>query len=330
MTAMQLIPPEFSKLFSPPRARNVEAVFYVGCNALRTPHLLFNTMYVLDALEIDYEVVGGPSSCCGVIHAKWEGDVQTGERVTTSTTSYFGGFAPERVLNWCPTCELHLGETTKGFGERSYDFGHVTAHFVSRLDDLKKKFTNPIPKRVVLHAHTGYEQVGLDVARLLATIPQLEVVETVYESGYTCGGSGCSKCPELQTKEHGELLARMADTGADVLVTLYHGCHMAFVAEERKGQFEVLNFTDLMAQALGVTPHEDRLKHYGLLSDWKLIAAEAQPYLHANGLDFDSDWIERQLPHLFTGSEFKGDEGCAPFPERRAAKIHFDRGSKSQ
>ena len=34
---------------------------------IRTPHLLFNAMAILDALEVDYEVVGGPGACCGII-----------------------------------------------------------------------------------------------------------------------------------------------------------------------------------------------------------------------------------------------------------------------
>jgi hypothetical protein len=86
------------------------------------PTLLFNSMAVLDALEADYEVVGGPSSCCGVIATKWEGQIGTGARVTANTINRFEGFSPEKVLNWCPTCQLHLGETLEGHRKTSYDF----------------------------------------------------------------------------------------------------------------------------------------------------------------------------------------------------------------
>ena len=53
MIAMQLVPEEFARLFVPARPRPAAMVFYLGCNALRTPHLLFNTMFVLDALDVD-------------------------------------------------------------------------------------------------------------------------------------------------------------------------------------------------------------------------------------------------------------------------------------
>ena len=77
MAAMQLVPDDLARLLQPKAARDVDVVFYVGCNAVRTPHLLFNAMYVLDALEVDYEVLGGPSSCCGIIHTKWQGEIES-------------------------------------------------------------------------------------------------------------------------------------------------------------------------------------------------------------------------------------------------------------
>lgn len=310
MAAMQLVPAEYVRLIMPPRPRSVPVVFYLGCNALRTPHLLFNTMQVLDALEVDYEIVGGPSSCCGVINTKWQGEIQVGEHVTSNTLRRFEGFTPERVVNWCPTCQLHVGETLRGFRERSFDFDHVTAFLVSRLDDLSARFTTPVAKRVVLHAHVGRADIGADVARLLTAIPGLELVETVMESGYTCGGSGCSRAPELAAREHAELLKRVRETDADVLATLYHGCHAAFVAAEGVARFEVLNFTDLLVEALGATPHTDRLKHYKLLQDWKSIVDEALPYLQANGMNIDPAWLERYGRELFASTEFKGGLEC--------------------
>jgi len=50
MAAMQLAPPEFDNLLRNPRAHPADVVFYTGCNPIRTPHLLFNAMAILDAL----------------------------------------------------------------------------------------------------------------------------------------------------------------------------------------------------------------------------------------------------------------------------------------
>jgi heterodisulfide reductase subunit D len=310
MAAMQLIPEEFRRVFVPPRPRPAAIVFYLGCNALRTPHLLFNSMAVLDALGVDYEVVGGPSSCCGVIATKWEGEMRTGERVTANAIDRFEGFSPEKVLNWCPTCQLHLGETLEGYRKTSYEFDHLTEYLVSRIDALREKFVIPIPCRVIVHAHVGRADICRNVDLLLRAIPGLEIIETVFESGYTCGGSGCSKAPELAAREHAELLARTETTAADILVTLYHGCHAAFIGAEAHGKFRVLNYTDLLVQALCGVPHADRLKEFRLLDDWQMIADEGRSYLQANGLDVDAEWLKQHGPAIFASLEFRGQLDC--------------------
>lgn len=310
MIAMQVVPAEFSRLFMPPTPRQAEVIFYVGCNALRTPHLLFNSMYVLDALGVDYEVLGGPSSCCGVIATKWEGQLAAGGKVTSNTLSRMEGFGGAKVLNWCPTCDIHLNETMGGFRSRRFEFDHLTDYFVQRGDELQRLFTQALPRRVVLHAHAGLPQVGRNVEALLRSIPGLEVLETVLESSYTCGGSGCGKAPELRDREHAHLLERVKASGADTLVTLYHGCHMAFMGHEEPGTLDVLNFTDLLAQALGLAPHVDQLKHYRLLEDWKAVVEEAQPLLKANGLHIDADWLQAHAAEIFSVAEFRGGLDC--------------------
>jgi heterodisulfide reductase subunit D len=319
MSAMQLVPEEFKRVFVPPRPRDVPIVFYLGCNALRTPHLLFNSMQLLDAVGADYEVVGGPSSCCGVIATKWEGQAATGERVLSSTIDRFESFKPDKVLNWCPSCQLHLGETLEGYRKTSYEFDHVTAYLVDQLDRLKEKFVRSIPKRVVVHAHVGRADICRNVNKLLRAIPGIDIADTVYEAGYTCGGSGCSKVPELAAKEHAEILDRAREMQADVLVTLYHGCHSILAGVGKDQPFQVLNFTDLLVEALGVAPHVDRLKHYRLLDDWKMIVEEAQPFLKANGLAIDDAWLARHGQAIFAAAEFKGQLDCYEDPPRTHA-----------
>jgi len=138
MAGMQLLPDEFKRVFSPPRERKADLVFYLGCNALRTPHLLFNSMAVLDALGADYAVVGGPSSCCGVIATKWEGRIEIGERDTNNTMiNRFNGFRPDKVLNRCPTCQLHLDETLSGYRSTNYELDHLTEYLVANISTLR-------------------------------------------------------------------------------------------------------------------------------------------------------------------------------------------------
>ena len=41
-------------------------VFYTGCNVLKTPHIALLALDIMDALGISYQVMGGPSHCCGI------------------------------------------------------------------------------------------------------------------------------------------------------------------------------------------------------------------------------------------------------------------------
>jgi Fe-S oxidoreductase len=306
MAAMQLLPAELDRLLRPPPPRDVPVVFYLGCNAIRTPHVLFNAMYVLDALEIDYEVVGGPAACCGIIHSKWEGKIGAGGKVTDGSLDRFASFRPQKVLNWCPSCLLHVGETLAGFRQTSFDFDHVTTFLVEQEAALRRRLTTPVELRVLLHVHEGMADLGENVRRLLAGVPGLTIVDTVAETGYTCGGSGADRSPALKAAQRAETVARAGAADIDALVTLYHGCHMQLAAAGRQHGFKVVNFTDLLVRGLGGTPREDALEALSLLGDWRAIVGQAAPHLQANGVDFDPDQLAAILPEVFTLAEFRG------------------------
>jgi Fe-S oxidoreductase len=312
MAAMQLNPDDLNGLLRPTPAHDVDVVFYLSCNAIRTPHVLFNAMYVLDAMEIEYEVLGGPSACCGIIHSKWEGNLNAGGRVTESTLRQFGDFQPKTVLNWCPSCELHLGETIKGYRETTFDFDHITKYLVEHEAELKARLTTPVNMRVLLHAHEGMLEIGQNVERLLRAIPGLTVVDMVLEPGYTCGGSGADRSPQLKAQMRDETLRRVAEPGIDALVSLYHGCHQQLASAGQEHGFQVVNFTDLLVRGLGGTPRVDVLEAFRAIGDWREIARQAQPSLQTNGIDMDEEALADLLPDLFTSAEFRG--GLQNFP----------------
>ena len=59
-------------------------VFYTGCNVLKTPHIALLALDIMDALGITYEVMGGPTHCCGIVQMR-AGDVATSGRVAEGT-----------------------------------------------------------------------------------------------------------------------------------------------------------------------------------------------------------------------------------------------------
>src|SRR6266481_1616600 len=49
-----------------PEAKDL--LLYLGCNVLRTAHLVSTVTAVLKAMGFDFNAVGGPAYCCGIIH----------------------------------------------------------------------------------------------------------------------------------------------------------------------------------------------------------------------------------------------------------------------
>ena len=70
-------------------------VFYTGCNVLKTPHIALLALDIMDALGMSYEVMGGPSHCCGVVQMR-TGDVDTSGRFGENTMDKLAPARPAR------------------------------------------------------------------------------------------------------------------------------------------------------------------------------------------------------------------------------------------
>jgi heterodisulfide reductase subunit D len=289
LVGTQMLPEQYQRLtgLSPAMKSRADVVFYLGCNVLRTPHIVFNVMDILEAMEVDYEVLGGVNHCCGIVHFRTQGDLGGSERIESHTLRRFAEFRPQHVLTWCPSCQLHLGETTAGVSELSYNLEHITQFLADRLDDLRPRFVKAIPKRVALHEHKGIAGTNENVRALLRAITGVELVEIeqLAEPGYTCGGGSLGLVPLAQQDVHQQVLESAKMAGVDLLVLVYHGCHRVLCDAQGRYSFEVKNFTSVIAEALGLEPHEDLFQRYKLHQDVSKILADAEPFIRAHGMD---------------------------------------------
>jgi heterodisulfide reductase subunit D len=62
---------------------------------------------VLSGLQLPRE--GGPANCCGVFQFR-AGDLGNAGRIGVNTVEGFAATGVSRVLTWCPTCNIQLGE----------------------------------------------------------------------------------------------------------------------------------------------------------------------------------------------------------------------------
>ena len=95
---------ERSWLLKPPRdGERHDIVLYLGCNVLRTSHMVQTATAIFDRLGLDYVAAGGPTYCCGIQHHR-RGQEASGERYANHTVELLQKMAPREVVMWCPSC----------------------------------------------------------------------------------------------------------------------------------------------------------------------------------------------------------------------------------
>lgn len=84
-------------------------VFYTGCNVLKTPHIALLALDIMDALGVTYQVMGGPTHCCGIMRLR-AGDTETYGCVAGATIGKLAQGKSRQVLSWCPSCHVQITE----------------------------------------------------------------------------------------------------------------------------------------------------------------------------------------------------------------------------
>ncbi|PYM15341.1 MAG: (Fe-S)-binding protein [Candidatus Rokuibacteriota bacterium] len=259
-----------------------DVVMYLGCNVLKTPHIALLCLDVLDRLGTRYRVFGGPANCCGVIQFR-AGDVRSSARVGVGTVNGFAGTGIPHVLTWCPTCNIQLGEILMPSTNPGFSLEHVVPYIADRLDRLTPQFVRRVERRVALHEHPGVRGVTEGVVKILRAIPGLELVELDQPRvGYMCN----SLAPVMDYKRelHAQELGAAAAAGVDCLVGIYHACHRELCAHERDYPFRIVNFLELVGEAMGLEK-PDLFKQWKVMQDVDRAIAELGDRIGAAGLD---------------------------------------------
>ncbi len=297
-----------------------EVVFYTGCNVLKTPHIVLLSLDILDALGVSYSVMGGPGNCCGVIQFR-TGDLDASGRIAYRTTDRFAASGAGKVLAWCPTCMIQVGENVlpgrQGTsGAPAYDLEAFVVYLASRLDRLRPLMRYPVNKRVGLHEHPGLAGVCESATRLLRAIPGLEYVELGQpQVGYMC--NTLQPLPAFKRDVHRGLLEAAAAAKVDALAGVYHACHRELCSHETDWPFEVVNFLELIGESMGIR-REDTFKRLKKMQDTDAILAEVMDLVEQHGLALEEvrAVIEKDLlgeqPLPLRGARVDRDAASAP------------------
>jgi Fe-S oxidoreductase len=272
-----------------PEAAPPDVVFYTGCNVLKTPHIVLLSLDILDVLGVTYRVMGGPGDCCGVLQFR-AGDFDASGRIVYRTTDRFAATGAAKVLAWCPTCTIQIGENvlpgrSGESGKAAYDYEAFVVYLAGQLDRLRPLLRNRVNKRVGLHEHPGVPGVFESAISILKSIPGLEYVELEQiRAGYMC--NTLQPLPAFKREMHRTLLEAAAAAKVDALAGVYHACHRELCTHEAEWPFAVVNFLELIGESMGIT-REDQFKRLKKMQDTDAIIADVMGLVAQSGLDLE-------------------------------------------
>ena len=145
------------------------------CSRRRTSRLL--ALDIMDALGVTYQVMGGPSHCCGILQLG-AGDVEMSGRMGSSTMEKLSHSKSGQVISWCPSCYVQFTETTlptieRQRGSRPFEMTPFMRFLADRLAQLKPHLQRRVEMRVALHRHPGVAGVMEAAAEILRRSPAL-------------------------------------------------------------------------------------------------------------------------------------------------------------
>ena len=262
-------------------------VFYTGCNVLKTPHIALLALDIMDAIGTTYQVMGGPSHCCGVMQLR-PGDLEMSGRMGTNSIDKLSQSKSGQVVSWCPSCYVQFTETTlpaiKLQGKsRPFEMTPFMRFLDGRLADLKPHLRKPVNMKVALHRHPGVSGVIEAAIDILRAIPGIELVD-LKQPAVGLQSISLSVLPAFKRELQLNELQAANDAGVDALVTIYHSEHRELCAHERDWPFRIVNLLELVGESMGLA-RQDRYKELKILQDADLIMSECSDLIARHGLD---------------------------------------------
>jgi len=265
-------------------------VFYTGCNVLKTPHIALLALDIMDALGVTYEVMGGPTHCCGIVQMR-AGDVATSGRVAEGTLDKLSRSKTGQVLSWCPSCQVQFAETTlptieKTRGARPFEMTPFTLFIRKNLDRLRPMLREPVPMRIALHRHPGIAGVVDAAADILRAVPGIEIVD-LHQPAVGLQANSIRVLPAHRRQLQERELEAAAAAGIDALVAVYHSDHRELCAHERDWPFRIMNIYEIVGLSMGLH-QDDRFKRLKMMQDADAILADVRDLVEQHGLDVEA------------------------------------------
>jgi Fe-S oxidoreductase len=267
-----------------------DVVFYTGCNVLKTPHIALLCLDIMDMMGVDYQVMGGPTHCCGTAQLR-AGDIDTLGRFANNTINKVSQSKSKQVLAWCPSCVMQFSETVlptyeRAIGEKPFDLTPFMRYLHAHLDELRPFLKNRVEMTVALHRHPGIAGVIEAAEELLLAVPGVKLVKLDVPA-VGLQSVNLATLPKFKAELQLRELEAARAAGVDVLVAVYHSDHRELCAHERDWPFRIMNILEVVGESMGFR-QEDHYKNLKIKQDVDAIITDASDLLKRHGVDLDT------------------------------------------
>ncbi|MCF8034572.1 MAG: (Fe-S)-binding protein [Desulfarculaceae bacterium] len=241
-----------------------KVLLYLGCTAsydTNVRQVAISTVNILDALGIDYGILGNKERCCGSVMLRM-GDREF-DRIARDNIEQFNSLGAEILVTSCAGCFKTIREDYERVGELNLKVMHSAQFLRTLIESGELSFTTPVNQTVTYHdpCHLGRASRVYDDPRfIMEHIPGLTLNEMPRNREYSrcCGAGGGLKAgyPDVQNKMAQARVREAEETGASELVSCcpfcYQGLQVGINAVD--SNLVARDLTALVEVAMGLKP----------------------------------------------------------------------------
>ena len=242
------------------RKTKAKVLLFFGCTAsydVNVKQVAINTINILEALNIDYGILGSEEKCCASVLLRM-GDPEH-KRVFKENIDLFNGLGIETLISSCSGCFKTIMQDYPRVAPLNFEVLHTVEFLTRLLKQGKLRFPHPVNRTVTFHdpCHLGRATGGFDAPRMIIdAIPGLKLVEMPRNREYSrcCGAGGGLKAgyPDIQNKMAQRRVREAEETGAEYLVSCcpfcFQGLNVGVNAVE--SQLMMKDMSSLVAESL--------------------------------------------------------------------------------
>jgi len=221
-----------------------KVLLFFGCTAsydVNVKQVAIHTINILEALGIDYGVLGKDEKCCGSVLLRM-GDPEH-ERLFRENIDQFNSLGIDTLISSCAGCFKTIMQDYPKVGKMNFEVLHTVEYLTRLLKEGRLTFPHPVNRTITYHdpCHLGRAAGSFDAPRVIMdAIPGLKLTEMPRNREYSrcCGAGGGLKAgyPDVQNKMAQRRVREAEETGADELVSCcpfcFQGLNIGIMARE--------------------------------------------------------------------------------------------------